>query len=146
MTHVPYKGEPMLQDLIGGQIVLAFGTVGTMAPQIASGRIRAIAVTGPEALCRPAGGADPGRGRSARPGVSRIGGILLMAPAATPGPALARLEAAARAAVQSKPVKARLQIYGLRGVGCSAAEARQACEDSTPLIAKLVKVSGVKME
>jgi len=147
MTHVPYKGEtPMVQDLIGGQIALAFGTIGTLAPQINSGRIRAIAVTGPKRFpdlpevhtMAEAGLPDPE--------FRVIGGILLMAAAATPAPVLARLEAEARAAVQSTPMKARMQIYGLRGVGGSAAEARQAYDDSAPLIAKLVKVSGVKME
>ncbi len=147
MTHVPYKGEtPMMQDLVGGQIVLAFGTAGTLVPLINAGRIRAIAVTGPKRFADLPDVQTLAEAGAPDPEFRVIGGILLMAPAATPEPVLARLEVEARAAVQSTPVKARMQIYGLRGVGGSAVQARQAYEDSTPLIAKLVKVSGVKME
>jgi tripartite-type tricarboxylate transporter receptor subunit TctC len=46
MTHVPYKGAgPMMQDLLGGQVDLAFDGLGTSAPQIKSGKLRPIAVT-----------------------------------------------------------------------------------------------------
>jgi tripartite-type tricarboxylate transporter receptor subunit TctC len=46
MTHVPYKGAgPMMQDLLGGQVDLAFDGLGSSAPQIKSGKLRPIAVT-----------------------------------------------------------------------------------------------------
>jgi tripartite-type tricarboxylate transporter receptor subunit TctC len=147
MTHVPYNGEaPMIQDLIGGQIALGFGTAGTLLPQIASGRLRAIAVTGPKRFPDLPDVQTMAEAGLPDPEFRVIGGILLLAPAATPAPVLARLDAEACAAVQSVPVRARMQIYGLRAVGGSAEQARQACEDSTPLVAELVKVSGVKME
>ncbi len=39
MTHAPYKGESlMVQDLIGGQIDWAIGTVGMMAQYLQNGR------------------------------------------------------------------------------------------------------------
>ncbi len=46
LTHVPYKGAgPMMQDLIAGQVDLAFDGMGTSAPQIKGGKLKAIAVT-----------------------------------------------------------------------------------------------------
>jgi tripartite-type tricarboxylate transporter receptor subunit TctC len=46
MTHVPYKGAgPLMQDLLGGQVDLAFDGLGTSAPQIKAGKLRPIAVT-----------------------------------------------------------------------------------------------------
>ena len=46
LLHVPYKGSAqIMQDLIGGQIPLAFDTNVATAPQKAAGRIRALAVT-----------------------------------------------------------------------------------------------------
>jgi tripartite-type tricarboxylate transporter receptor subunit TctC len=46
MTHVPYKGAgPMMQDLLGGQVDLAFDGLGSSAPQIKAGKLRPIAVT-----------------------------------------------------------------------------------------------------
>lgn len=46
LTHIPYKGAgPMMQDLIAGQIDMAFDGMGTSANQIKAGKLRPIAVT-----------------------------------------------------------------------------------------------------
>lgn len=46
MTHVPYKGAGAgLNDLLGGQIQVIFGTLPGMIPQVKSNRLRGIAVT-----------------------------------------------------------------------------------------------------
>jgi len=46
ITHVPYKGAgPMMQDLLAGQIDLAFDGMGTSASQIKAGKLRPLAVT-----------------------------------------------------------------------------------------------------
>ncbi|ANC42938.1 Bug family tripartite tricarboxylate transporter substrate binding protein [Pandoraea pnomenusa] len=48
MTHVPYKGNaPALADVLGGQLTFTFDTVVTTVPQIAAGKLRALAVSGP---------------------------------------------------------------------------------------------------
>ncbi len=47
MVHVPYKGvAPELQDLIGGQIMMAVADIGSAGPLVKGGRIRPVAVTG----------------------------------------------------------------------------------------------------
>ncbi len=46
MTHVPYKGTgPALNDLLGGQIQLIFGSAPSTIPLVRGNRLRAIAVT-----------------------------------------------------------------------------------------------------
>ena len=46
MTHVAYKGTgPALNDLLGGQIQLIFGSAPSTIPLVRSNRLRAIAVT-----------------------------------------------------------------------------------------------------
>src|SRR3954468_16518176 len=46
MTHIPYKGAgPVLRDLLGGQIDLAFDS-GTGLPQAKAGKLRLLAVVG----------------------------------------------------------------------------------------------------
>lgn len=49
LVHVPYKGTgPALNDLIGGQVALAFSPLISAIPHIKSGRVRALAVTSPK--------------------------------------------------------------------------------------------------
>jgi tripartite-type tricarboxylate transporter receptor subunit TctC len=47
LTHIPYKGESAsIVDLIGGQVVSSFNSIGTAMPHIKSGRVRALALVG----------------------------------------------------------------------------------------------------
>lgn len=47
MTHVPYRGAaPMLNDLMGGQLVAGILTLGDMVQQEKAGRLRLLAATG----------------------------------------------------------------------------------------------------
>jgi len=49
MTHVPYKGTgPALNDLLGGQLQLIFGSTPSTAPHVRSGKLRGIGVTSKE--------------------------------------------------------------------------------------------------
>lgn len=46
ITHIPYRGAtPAITDLMGGQVDVVFGTLPSVAPFIASGKLRALAVT-----------------------------------------------------------------------------------------------------
>ena len=46
MNHIPYKGSaPALTDLIGGQVQLMFDPFSSIYPFVASGKVRALAVT-----------------------------------------------------------------------------------------------------
>lgn len=48
-THVPYKSIVAAEmDLMGGQIQVMIDNFSTMAPNVESGRVRALAVTGPK--------------------------------------------------------------------------------------------------
>ena len=49
MTHIPYKGTgPALNDLLGGQLQVIFGSTPSTAPHVKSGKVRAIGVTSRE--------------------------------------------------------------------------------------------------
>ena len=47
LTHIPYKGEAAsIIDLLGGQVVSSFNSIGTAMPHIKSGKVRALALVG----------------------------------------------------------------------------------------------------
>jgi tripartite-type tricarboxylate transporter receptor subunit TctC len=47
LLHIPYKGmAPAMVDVISGQVSLSFPSIATALPQIKSGKVRALAVTG----------------------------------------------------------------------------------------------------
>ncbi len=49
ITHAPYKSNPAAEmDLASGQIQLMIGNITSMEPHVKSGRLRALAVTGPK--------------------------------------------------------------------------------------------------
>ena len=48
LVHVPYRGAPpALIDLMSGQVQTMFGTILASVPHVRSGKLRAIAITGP---------------------------------------------------------------------------------------------------
>jgi tripartite-type tricarboxylate transporter receptor subunit TctC len=49
MNHIPYKGSaPAVTDLMGGQIQVLFDPFSSVYPQVASGKVRGLAITTPE--------------------------------------------------------------------------------------------------
>ncbi len=51
ITHIPYRGSgPAVQDLMGGQVDLFITTPAAVVQQVKSGKLKALAVTGPARL------------------------------------------------------------------------------------------------
>ena len=49
LVHVPYKGSaPLITDLLGGQVPVAFDNLPASLPHIQAGKLRALAVAGPQ--------------------------------------------------------------------------------------------------
>lgn len=49
LNHVPYKGAaPVVTDLMAGQLDSSFATLGSVLPQIRSGKLKALAVASPK--------------------------------------------------------------------------------------------------
>jgi tripartite-type tricarboxylate transporter receptor subunit TctC len=90
MTHVPYRGSPMvLQDVIGGQIPFAFDAAASILAQARAGTIRLIAVTGPKrSSFAPEVPTFVERGV---PGIDARVWVGLFAPAGTPAAVIQRL-------------------------------------------------------
>ena len=111
MVHVPYKGTgPALQDLLGGQVDLTFGTAPPFMPHIASGKLRVLAVTGKERLASLPD--VPTTAEAGYPKVDATSWFAVFAPAGVPKPVVDKLTADIRTVVQSAAFKHKAQEQG----------------------------------
>ena len=111
MVHVPYKGTgPALQDLLGGQVDLTFGTAPPFMPHIASGKLRVLAVTGKERL--PSLPDVPTTAQAGYPKVDATSWFAVFVSAAAPKSVVDKLTADIRTVVQSAAFKQKAQEQG----------------------------------
>ena len=111
MVHVPYKGTgPALQDLLGGQVDLTFGTAPPFMPHIQAGKLRVLAVTGKQRLASLPD--VPTTAEAGLPKVDATSWFALFAPAATPKAVIDKLAADTRAVVQSEAFKKKVEEQG----------------------------------
>ena len=111
MVHVPYKGTgPALQDLLGGQVDLTFGTAPPFMPHIQAGKLRVLAVTGKQRL--PSLPDVPTTAEAGFPGVNATSWFALFAPAGVPKAIVDRLTADARGVVESAAFKKKAEEQG----------------------------------
>lgn len=112
LTHVPYRGAgPAITDLLGGQVDMMFATAAAVTPFLQSGKLRAIGVT--TAQRSPAYPNVPTIAESGVAGYAAESWYGLYAPAGTPPDVIAKLNAAARKAVESDTFRKRANDEGL---------------------------------
>ena len=107
LVHAPYKGAaPAIQDLLGGQVDAMFPSLTTALPYIKAGKLRALAVASPQR--DPLIPNVPTVAELGFPGFSAIQWWGLCAPAHTPAPVVAVLNAALNDALAQADVQRRL--------------------------------------
>ena len=111
VTIVLYKGTgPLTNDLLGGHVPVAFNVMAPAMGNLQAGTLRAMAVLGPQ---RSSLLPDvPTAAESGLPGFEAMLHYGLLAPAGTPRPIVARLNAELRKAVESEDVKQRIHADG----------------------------------
>ncbi len=111
MVHVPYKGTgPALQDLLGGQVDLTFGTAPPFMPHIASGKLRVLALTGKQRL--PSLPDVPTTAEAGYPKVDATSWFAVFAPAGVSKAVVDKLTADIRTVVQSPTFQQKAQEQG----------------------------------
>jgi tripartite-type tricarboxylate transporter receptor subunit TctC len=147
MNHIPYKGEaPMMQELIGGQIQMAFASALQAKPHIESGKIKALGFTGERRMSTL-----PNVQTLAEQGMKdeayRVTGWLAIAvPAATPKAVVQRIAAEVRAACQLPDVRERIAGMGFEIKDSSPEAFAAAYKKELPVWERLIKQSGAKLE
>ena len=110
-TSVPFQsGQPAMNALLGHQVDILAGPVSEVFAQLKAGRVRALAVSGPQrALALPD---VPTLTQSGFPGLEISGWIGLLSPAKAPTDVCAKLNSAINALVDKPSFNARLRNLG----------------------------------
>jgi tripartite-type tricarboxylate transporter receptor subunit TctC len=145
LAAIHYKGAAQaLTDLIGGQIQVMFTTVASAAPLIASGQLRAIAVTSAERS--PAFAQLPTVAEAGVAGYAAESWYGLFAPARTPPEVIDRLNQSAAMAVRSEAFQRLGVNEGLVMVAQPPAELDRYFRAEEARWHKLIQDAGIKVE
>jgi tripartite-type tricarboxylate transporter receptor subunit TctC len=112
LNHIPYKGSgPALVDLISGQVQVMFDNMSSGMPHVQSGKLRALAVTGPRR--DPRFPSVPTIAESGVPGYSGTSWFTLAAPRSMPAALVDKLNRDVQAALANPETAARLDKLGI---------------------------------
>ena len=145
ILHIPYKGAgPAYNDVISGTVTMMFANMPSMLPQVKGGKLKGLGVTSAE---RSKAAPEIPAIAETVPGYVATSWYVIGAPAGTPEPILAKLEAAIAEALKSPEVQKRwaddlgldMPPPGRKGFNEFVAEDRK-------LWAPAVKASGVKLD
>ncbi|WP_077000933.1 tripartite tricarboxylate transporter substrate binding protein [Variovorax sp. KK3] len=147
LVHVPYRGAaPALQDLLGGNIDIAFLGTAVAAGYAQKGQVKLLAVTGerrdPLAPDVPTF-AEQGM---ADPLVRMSPWIGIAAPAKTPDAVVRKLQQALVGALATAEVRRTLRDLSMESVGSTPEEFGTQLRKDFPLMTSLIRAAGVVPE
>jgi len=145
LTHVPFRGTgPLVTDLLGGHIKLGMSSLTSVAQHLVSGKLKAYGMAAPE---RAASAPDVPTFKEL--GFGDVDGTIvytLIAPAGTPPPVVAKLNAALNAAVATPDMREDLRKRGFVAMGGTPDELAKWTAVQAPLWAPVLQAAGIKPE
>jgi tripartite-type tricarboxylate transporter receptor subunit TctC len=145
MVHVPYKGMgPATMDLIAGQLQLVFADLPVLVQQVKGGKLRALAVGTRQRS--PSLPDVQTMTEASFPQVEAYNWYALYAPAATPKPVIARLNAEVVKVMSNPDVKSFTQSQGAEAVTSTPEELAALHKREYDKWGGVVKVAGIKPE
>jgi len=145
IVHVPYKGAgPAMVDVLSGQVQLYFATMPAAMPHVKSGKLAPVAVTSARRSQ-----ALPGLPTIAESGVSGYEASTwygLLAPARTPGAAVARLHQGVVKILADAAVREKLADQGFEPVGDSPGEFAAYIKSEIAKWGKVIRDAGIRPE
>ena len=145
LQHIPFKGTgPAMIEVLSGRIAALFSNLLTAKPLIEAGKLRALAVSGPEARGRHAGRADGRRGRRAG-----LFGAAMVRPARArrhAGDIVAKLASAVAQALRVPEVRERLAQDGAEPIGNGPAEFSVLVKSELEKWAAIARAANIRAE
>jgi len=145
MFHIPYRGSgPAMIGLLGGEVPVMFLPAINAGPHIASGRLRALAVTARERL---AAFPDlPTLDESGLPGYESSQWYGVLAPAGTPVEIRELLNSRIRGIMQEPGMKARMTQDGLVAIGGTREQFAAHIKAEIEKWAEVIRASGARVD
>ena len=143
IVRIHYKGGgPALNALLGAQVQLGFLSAASVAPHVRSGKLRALAVTGPQPS--PLFPEVPTVAASGVPGYEVEQLMGMFAPAKTPAALISRLNREIVQVLGRAEVKERFANGSMEVVGSSPEEFAAAMKADMARMGKLIKSAGIR--
>lgn len=144
MEHIPYKGTgPLITDMLGGQIGVTIASAVPLAPQVRSGKLRGLAVTGPKRS--PAFPNIPAIAETVK-GYEVVNWFGVFAPAGVPKALTARINSALNEALRTPELLKTLQAQGAEAVGGTPEDFERVVRADFVKWGRVVKESGAKVD
>jgi tripartite-type tricarboxylate transporter receptor subunit TctC len=144
LLHIPYKGvAPALVDVVSGQVSMTFASILSSLPQVRTGKLRALAVTG--AKRSPAAPELPTMMEAGVKGYESATWYGLIAPARTPQTIVTRLNREVVAILKQPDVNERLSREGADTVGNTPQEFSDYIRAEILKWAKVVKAANIQV-
>lgn len=143
VVHIPYRGTaPSVTDVIAGQVDCTFTGAPALLPHVRSGRLRALAVSGPQRL--EALKDVPTVAESGYAGFDADQWYGIVAPAGTPAAVVAHLNAEINKALRLPDVAQQLAMEGATPVPTTPQAFGELIRKEIPRWAEVVQAGNVK--
>ncbi|MCW5574816.1 MAG: tripartite tricarboxylate transporter substrate binding protein [Burkholderiales bacterium] len=145
IVHVPYKGAPQaVSDVLAGHMQLMFNSIAPIVPHIKSGKVRVLGVASLQRS--PQMPELPTIAESGVPGFEAVNWFGMFAPAKTPRAIVNRVNSAVVDTIKSPEMQARFVALGADPVGSSVEEFTAYVRRDMEKYARIVKVSGARID
>ncbi|MGZ5043063.1 MAG: Bug family tripartite tricarboxylate transporter substrate binding protein, partial [Usitatibacter sp.] len=142
--HIPYKGASgAIPDLLGGNVDFYLSSVPSVQSQVSAGKLRLLATTG--AKRSPIFPKVPTVAET-YPGFQAVTWFGILAPAGTPKPILARLNAEINKVLKDPGVRKSIETEGGEVLGGTAEEFAAYIKSELAMWAGLVRQSGAQVD
>jgi tripartite-type tricarboxylate transporter receptor subunit TctC len=145
MIHVPYKGSgPAMGDLVGGQVLTMCETVPASLQLIKAGKLRALAVTTSERISMLPD--VPTAAEAGVPGIEVASLFGVMAPAGTPAPIVAKLNAEIQKILATSEAQEQLLLQGAYAIRMTPEQSGERIRKEISQWAKVIDEAKIKSD
>ncbi|MBI4207905.1 MAG: tripartite tricarboxylate transporter substrate binding protein [Betaproteobacteria bacterium] len=143
MLHVPFKGSALITTaLLSGEVDVVFSDMAVVLPHVQAGKLRALAVTGPEPT--PLVPGVPTVAASGVQGFAMTSWWGVLAPAGIPQPIVTRLNTELGRILKTEDVKKRFATLGVDAATSTPEEFSSLIRSEIAKYAKLLKAVGIQ--